>query len=244
MEFIVDGRTVTELSGIDVDPEHITVFDLVEAGLAADVLMGRAQLTESFPPEGRLPLLVCPCGEPREGALTVRVSLTKDTVTWDRWAWEEDGFPKEPFPTLPACHFPLDEYSAAIDEAAQVATAMRGKASSIIRVADHPGGMRHRIVRRARSELAAQVDWLDLEILKPDAGGASAGLHELLAAVKSIRNELAAATTDRRYSPTLEQSERVVGAASRILTSPENFRLPQPTLNALDWLRGNLSVTK
>lgn len=244
MEFIVDGRTVAELSGIDVDPEHITVFDLVDAGLASDVLMGLAQLTESFPPEGRLPLLVCPCGEPREGALTVRVSLTKDTVTWDQWAWEEDGFPNEWFPSLPACHFSLDEYSAAIDEAARVATAMRGKASSVIRVADHLGGIRHRIMRRARSELAAQVDWLDLEDLQPDAGGASVDLHELLAAVKSIRNELAAATTDRRYLPTLEQSDRVVAAASRILTSPEKFRLPQPTLDALDWLCGNLPVTK
>jgi hypothetical protein len=84
VEFVLDGRAVSEIGGADARPDTVTVFHLNDKRLATDVLMGRAPLTDSFLPAGRLPLLVCPCGDPGEGTLTVRLSLTPDTVTWDQ----------------------------------------------------------------------------------------------------------------------------------------------------------------
>jgi len=244
VEFIVDGRPVSELGGIDADLEHVTVFDLADVGLAADVLMGRARLTDSaFPPTGRLPLLVCPCGDPREGTLTVRLSLAKDKVTWDQWAWEEDGLRIEWLPALPAYSFRLKDYSAVIDEAARLARMNRGKATSIIRVVKRRGGIKYRRGRRTRDELVGQLDWLDLEALEPEVGESSAGLHELLTMVESIRHELAEATTNPGYVLSQEQVQRAIHAAANIRDSAESFRLPGRTLHAVDWLRGNLPIT-
>lgn len=89
-----------------------------------------------------------------------------------------------------------------------------------------------------------QMDWLDLEVLQPNVGEQSAGLRELLATVESIRHELGKSTTNPGHVPTEEQIRHVTNAAARILDSPESFRLPRQTVDAVDWLRKNLLITK
>lgn len=242
LEFVLNGHAVSDLNPIDASPQHVTVFDLGDKRRAADVLMGRAPLTDSFPPTGRLPLLVCPCGDPGEGTLTVRLSLTQDTVTWDQWAWEHDSYPTEWLPDLPECHFRLDDYSTAVQEAGRLATLIEGKVSSVIRVANPGVGILRWIDRRAHGELASQVDWLDIEVLQPGVEERGPELAQLLAAVKSMRDELAEARSNRRYLPTGEQAQRVVALASGIAASPEAFRLPEQTLTAVDWLGTRLSA--
>lgn len=240
VEFVLDGRTVSDLGEADARPNTVTVFDLGDRKRAADVLRGRAALTDSFPPVGRLPLLLCPCGDPGEGTLTVRLSRTADTVTWDQWAWEHDSFPIEWLPDLPECRFPLDEYAAAVEEAGRLAATTEGKATSIIRVANHGDGIVRWIDRRVRGELAQQAEWLDVDVVHPGVEERSPGLGRLLVAVALMRSELAEARSGRRYVPTGDQAQRVVAAASEIVESPEAFRLPGQTLSAVEWLHGHL----
>lgn len=90
------------------------------------------------------------------------------------------------FPGLPACHFRRDEYSAAIDEAVRPATAIRGMATRIIQMANRPGSVRHRIVRRVRGELAFQVDCFDAEELPPDVGEPNAEMREPLGVLRYV----------------------------------------------------------
>ncbi|MGO3342673.1 MAG: hypothetical protein ACTIK1_09940 [Glutamicibacter arilaitensis] len=133
VEFVLDGCGLTDLIGPDALSGYVSIFDASDIKLAAEVLMGRTRLTDYFPSEGRIPLLFCSCGDPGEGAMTVRLSITKDTVTWDQWAWEHDSFPIEWLPHLPAYHFPFDGYEAALDEAGQIALEIMGTASEPVR---------------------------------------------------------------------------------------------------------------
>lgn len=242
VDFLVDGRAVSDLNPIDASPERVTVFDLVDTEVANDILLGRAILTEEFPPARRLPLLVCPCGDPGEGTLTVRLTLTEDTVVWDRWAWESDVAPAEELPDLPDCRFRRDEYTAAVRETGRLARTIRGQVSSIIRVPRQGDGILRWIDKRVRGELACQLDWLDLEVVHPPVEDRSPELRRLLDAVTMLRDVLTPAQADRRLpDPGPEPSQRALAAASRILASPEAFRLPAESLEAVEWLHGYLS---
>lgn len=242
VDFVVDGRPVSELNPIEASPEHVTVFDLVDNEAAADILLGREVLTEGSPPAGRLPLLVCPCGDPGEGTLTVRVTLTEDTVVWDRWAWESDAAPAEELPDLPDCRFRRDEYTAAVREAGRLARAIRGQVSSSIRVPRPGDGFLRWIDKRVRGELAGQLDWLGLEVLHPAVEDRSPELRRLLEAVTVLRGVLTPEQAGRRLpAPGPGPSQRALSAASQILTSPEAFRLPEESLEAVEWLRSYLS---
>jgi hypothetical protein len=245
VEFFLDGRALSEVSAVDAEPERVTVFNLVETNQAIDILLGRASYPDGFPPAGRLPLLICPCGDSSEGTLTVRLSLTEDTVTWDQWEWESGyGDPTERFPDLPPCRFRLEEYVAALTEAGRLSEVARGKATSIIRVRDHGDGIRRGIATRFRGQLAGQLDWLDIEVIHPPVGDRGVELDRLLTAVRSIRDELGPGKAGRRYVPTPEQSQRSLAVASQILDSPEAFRLPEETLEAVEWLRDHLSTRR
>lgn len=244
VEFVLDGRTVSDLCGINAIPEQVTLFDVKDRELATDVLMGQRPLPDWFPTAGRIPLLVCPCGDPTEGKLTVRLSFDNDTVIWDQWAWESDYYPVEWLPDLPECRFRLDEYAAAIDEAGRLAVAVRGKASSIIHVKKQGDGIMRWIEKHVRGELACQLDWLDIEVVQPGVDNRGAELNLLLAEVESIRHELAESTPGRRYMPSREQSQRLSEAAGRILGSTEVFRLPAQTHDAVEWLRDRFSAEK
>lgn len=237
VEFVLDGRGVTELIGTDALSGNVSIFDASDIKLATEVLMGRARLTDYFPPEGRTPLLFCSCGDPGEGAITVRLSITKDTVTWDQWAWEHDSFPTEWLPHLPAYHFPLDEYEAALYEAGQMALKIMGTASSIIRIASPGQGIMHWLDKRKRGELACQLDLLDIEVIQPAPDLQDTDLRQLINEVQAIRTTLSASLNSRRYEPTREQGQQVVSSAARIIDSAEAFRLPWQTQESLEWLR-------
>jgi hypothetical protein len=242
VDFLVDGRAVSDLNPIDASPEHVTVFDLVDTEVANDILLGRADLTEGFPPAGWLPLLVCPCGDPGEGTLTVRLTLTEDIVVWDRWAWESDVAPAEELPDLPECRFRRDEYTAAVREAGRLARAIRGQVSSIIRVPRQGDGILRWIDTRIRGELACQLDWLDLEVVHPPVEDRSPELSRLLEAVTVLRDALTPEQAGRRLpAPGSDPSQRALRAASQVLASPEAFRLPEESLEAVEWLHGYIS---
>ena len=199
-------------------------------------------MTEGFPPAGRLPLLVCPCGDPGEGTLTVRLTLTEDIVVWDRWAWESDVVPAEELPDLPECRFRREEYIAAVREAGRLARAIRGQVSSIIRVPRPGDGFFRWIDKRVRGELACQLDWLDLEVVHPPVEDRSPELRRLLGAVTVLRDVLTPEQADRCLPvPGPEPSQQALAAASEILASPEAFRLPAESLEAVEWLRSYLS---
>lgn len=237
VEFVLDGRAVTELFGFDALSGKVSIFDASDIKLATEVLMGRARLTDYFPPEGRIPLLFCSCGDPGEGAITVRLTMTKDTVTWDQWAWEHDSFPIEWFPHLPAYHFPFDEYEAALYEARQTALKIMGTSSSIIRIASPGQGIMHWLDKRKRGELACQLDLLDIEVIQPAPGLHDTDLRQLINELQTIRTSLSPSLNSRHYEPTQEQGQQVVSSVARILDSAEVFRLPGQTQESLEWLR-------
>ncbi|MGO3762173.1 MAG: hypothetical protein ACTJF3_13470 [Glutamicibacter arilaitensis] len=237
VEFVLDGCGLTDLIGPDALSGYVSIFDASDIKLAAEVLMGRARLTDYFPSEGRIPLLFCSCGDPGEGVMTVRLSITKDTVTWDQWAWEHDSFPIEWLPHLPAYHFPFDGYEAALDEAGQMALEIMGTASSIIRIASPGQGIMHWLDKRKRGELACQLDLLDIEIIQPAPDLQDTDLRQLINEVQALRTALGASLSNRRYEPTREQSQQVVSSAAKILDSTEAFRLPGQTQESLEWLR-------
>lgn len=57
IEFSLDGRSVSELARADDHMETVTIFDLDDKMLAAEVLLGRAVLSDGFPAPGRS--LIC-----------------------------------------------------------------------------------------------------------------------------------------------------------------------------------------
>jgi hypothetical protein len=242
VEFVLDGHPLSELKPVDSEPEPVSVFEVTEASEAVRIMLGEVSLPNDFLAEDRLTLLTCECGDPGDGSLTVRLSRTDNTVIWDQWAWEHGyGLDTETFPNLPECRFRLEDYTAALDEASRLAATAGEQASSIIRVPDHSDGIKRWLAKRVRGEMACQLDWLDIEVVHPPAEEQSVDLRQLLDAVAVIRDELATVKTRRRHSPTAAQSQRALAAASQIVASPEAFRLPEETLEAVEWLHARLS---
>lgn len=83
VEFVIDDKTVTDLGQIDAQSEHVTLVDITDSKRASGILMGRFRLDEDFPPVGGLPLLGCPCSNPGEGSLTVRLMVDEASVPRD-----------------------------------------------------------------------------------------------------------------------------------------------------------------
>lgn len=237
LEFLIDGHGVGDMAGIDILSGMVSIFDVGDVYLAMEVLMGRRQLTDDFPSENRIPLFFCSCGDPTEGAFTVRLSMTEEMVTWDQWAWEYDGYPTEWLSHLPACHFPLEEYKAALAEATRTALKVMGTTSSSIRVASPDQGIRRWVEQRFRGELACRLEFLDIEILYSAPDLRDAEIRQLVDGVAAVRTLLSASLADRRYEPANEQSQQVAALATTILNSSGAFRLPSPTLESLKWLR-------
>jgi hypothetical protein len=242
VEFLLDGRPLSELNPVDSEPEPVSVFEVTEPSEAVRIMLGEASLPNDFLSEDRLTVLTCECGDPGDGSLTVRLSRTDDTVIWDQWAWEHGyGFDTETFPDLPECRFRLQDYTAVLDEASRLSKTVGSQASSIIRAPDHSDGIRRWFAKRVRGEMACQLDWLDIEVIHPPAEERGVDLHQLLDAVSVIRDELGTAKTRRWHAPTTEQSHRALAAASHIMASSESFRLPIETLEAVEWLHSRLS---
>lgn len=237
VEFMLDGRAVTELSGSGSPSSDVTVFDVEDLHLATEVLMGRARLDDHFPLARRVPLLLCPCGDATEGALTVRLKVAKDTVTWDDWAWERDDFPPEWLTDLPAYHFQLDEYESALAQARLTAIKYLGTASSRIRATSLGSGIRTWLNRKFQGELSCHLRSLKVQVLEPAQESIDEELQRVLSELSSIRSALKASEGNRRYEPTRAQKQLVVASASRIIRSTEAFRLPWQTLESVKWLR-------
>lgn len=242
VEFTIDGTTVTNCSNIDATPEHVSVFDVTESQKAAAIMLGTAVLDEEFPAKERLPLLVCPCGEAGEGVLSVQLTVGSEEVVWDNWGWETDSFPTDWFPELPLCRFRLEDYSATVREAARLSEEAKGKASSIIRVKTQGEGVMQWIKNRVRGELACQLEWIDVEAVFPEAGNRGRELDDLLTSLTHLQAELKNVERGRNYTPSREEAERARDFASRVSESPESFRLPPQTLDAVKWIRRHLAT--
>lgn len=241
VEFLLDGRSLSELNPVDAKPEPVSVFEVVDATEAVKIMLGEAILPNDFIPDGRIPLLTCECGDPSDGSLTVRFSRTGGMVVWDQWAWEHGGFGTETFPDLPECRFRHEDYTAALHDAGRLAATVGDQASSIVRVPDHIDGVWRWLAKRVRGEMACELDWLDIEVVHPPAEEWGVDLRQLVDAVAVFRDELATAKTRRRHAPIAAPSQRALTAVSRIVASPEAFRLPAETLEAVKWLHARVS---
>lgn len=94
LDFVVDGRSFRDV----VDGGRGQVTELCRPWLdtvqeSVERLLGR-QETPGLP-EDRVALLVClVCGDLGCGAITARLSISEDQVTWSEFAWEDgDGDP-------------------------------------------------------------------------------------------------------------------------------------------------------
>jgi hypothetical protein len=88
LDFVVDGRSIREM--VDVGPGHVT--ELCRTWLqtvpeSVDRLLGR--LGTDRLPENRVALLVCgTCGDLGCGAVTARLNVSQDQVSWSEFLWE------------------------------------------------------------------------------------------------------------------------------------------------------------
>lgn len=87
LDFVVDGRSIREM--VDGGPGHVT--ELCRPWLHAvpesvDRLLGR--LGTDGLPENRVALLVCGvCGDLGCGAVTARLNVSQDQVSWSEFLW-------------------------------------------------------------------------------------------------------------------------------------------------------------
>ncbi len=63
-------------------------------------------------PHGRVPLYVCPCGDPFCGGLMVSVSRIRDGFEWSNW-----GSIDTDFPDMPTLRFARQQYETALSVA-------------------------------------------------------------------------------------------------------------------------------
>jgi hypothetical protein len=88
LDYVVDGRSIREM--VHVGPGHVT--ELCRPWLHAvpesvDRLLGR--LGTDGLPENRVALLVCGvCGDLGCGAVTARLNVSQDQVSWSEFLWE------------------------------------------------------------------------------------------------------------------------------------------------------------
>lgn len=240
VEFILDGISLSSQAGLGISSGYVTIFDAISPPLARSVLLGNDSVAEHFPSQGRIPLIFCSCGDPTEGALTARLSIDRGTVRWDQWAWEHDSFPSEALPDFPIYRFLLDEYENALDQAMNTALNYADIPSSMIRARFPGDGLISWITRKTRGELAYQLSFTEIDIIKAPADIDAPGFQQLIRDIRSIRTVLAACVNDRRSLPSTKEIEQVRVLVDDVLASDEVFRLPLRTTQALNWLRQKL----
>ncbi len=237
LEFVLDGTDLSELIHADPFRGDVSIFDATDIKLAQDVLLDRERMDDEFPVSGRIPLMFCSCGDPGEGALTARLTIIEDTVTWDQWANEDDSGWINWISELPAYTFSLENYLAAVRKAAQMELSIMGAVSSKTRVRVPGEGLRSWVDKRRRGELACKLDLLAIEVVRIEEGEHESDLRILLEWLEAIRSALRQAHDNRHFVPTLDQRREVSALTKAVLKSPENFRLPWETNEALKWLR-------
>jgi hypothetical protein len=104
LDFFVDGRPLRELLSVPDEmakPEQETTALRDDWPHAAVEQLDRLlSLTPADFDDGRVSLLICPvCGDQACGAMTMELITTADTVSWQRFGWQ-DGVTDEPQPWL------------------------------------------------------------------------------------------------------------------------------------------------
>jgi len=88
LDFVVDGRSIREM--VDGGPGHVTVLCrpwLHAVPESVDRLLGR--LGTDGLPENRVAILVCGvCGDLGCDAVTARLNVSQDQVSWSEFLWE------------------------------------------------------------------------------------------------------------------------------------------------------------
>ncbi len=121
LDFEVDGRSFYDAlreRGMD----HIGVLWLDRGDDSASA-SAVARLVGDAPgdlPDGRVAVYVCPeCGDLGCGAVTVRLTLAPDEVTWDDWGWQTDyeaAVDRSSLDDLPSLTFDRTQYERTLHE--------------------------------------------------------------------------------------------------------------------------------
>lgn len=111
LDFDIDGRPLRDW--IDNTDDVITSLNRPWLSTLEQSI---AELTGRCPdpdlPPGRLAVLRCAeCGDIGCGAVTARLDLTEDAVTWSDFAWETDIEDDEHLPACPGVSFVFDRNS-------------------------------------------------------------------------------------------------------------------------------------
>jgi hypothetical protein len=87
LDFVVGGVPLRDM--VPEAQDRVTELSrpwIDDVPRAVDVLLGRRAHDQLD--EGRVPLLVClVCGNFDDGALTARLNVSEDVVTWSQWRW-------------------------------------------------------------------------------------------------------------------------------------------------------------
>ncbi|GAA3707494.1 hypothetical protein GCM10022377_21610 [Zhihengliuella alba] len=237
IEISVDGVRLIDLAGADeVIPTRVTPFDTLTPAEALEVLLGQAQYPEDFVRRRDVPLLLCPCGEAAEGSLLATLIVTDESVCWEKLRWESDWPDAPATPVCDVIQFHRDEYTSALTAAARLSEEFGGRSTSFLRVREFDPGLRHRLLRRWRGELADRLKHFDIHVVELADGPWKDEVDRL---VDSSMNLVGLIPRDHRGEPHLPAGSaagEIIRHAMILLESTESFRLPWPTLESAQWL--------
>lgn len=241
VEFLLDGRGLadlveeTEVGRLDY---RATPFEFPAVDGRA-VLSGRVPFESSVVDTSRVPLLVCPCGDPACGALTVRLSQEDATVVWSNWAWENQYEPPLRLDSLPARRFEVATYEQAISEAARVAAANREPMTRMrVRVPGPWWRNMHRAPQE-RTDEEAMLGWLMAQAVVPSIGEAEGTYFDFLVSLDTAQDLLAGAASRKRHLND-DRRQEAVAALRSVEISDHRDSLPPETLDAVRWFLGRL----
>jgi hypothetical protein len=120
LDFVVDG---TSLRTMAHEADMVTQLNPGWLGFADIVSQLRGQVATEGLSEGRVMLLVCPqCGDLGCGAITARIDLDEDYVSWADFLYENTYSEPLPVPPLPgSIRFDRAAYEAVLDSASELA---------------------------------------------------------------------------------------------------------------------------
>lgn len=241
-EFVVDDVPLRGLLDPHLDHRQlVSVFDTWPASDAEKVMRLGDFPEQHWPGIGRIPVLMCPCGDPYCGAFTCRLGTDGDTVTWSDWAFEDFANTAESLPLVPDYMFSAAQYGALIDRVLAQLEAS-SQPLTVVEGAWRRRSVLSRILRRRTSEADEALHWLDARAVRPslaDPGGASASYLDFLEDLELCQADFAATGL---HVPPAARPE-TLNRLRRILQSPHSISLPTKTLWAVRWLADHLAAS-
>lgn len=245
IEFVLDGRVFRDYV-VDEEGRALTMGDvtLFNSGLASPARVLLQQQPFHADPElkesGRTPILMCQCGDPYCGALMARVNITGQYVTWSDWVWDHFDEPSRPAFNIPDFKFDLEQYREELERAEE--RSVRERSVSVLEASWNYSFLDFLLPWREKSprlNLRKRLLALDARPVVPSLDDARGDYAEFLAALE-VCNAQVRSCYSRHAQRTDVQLEVVIEGLAGLLSSPFVERIPDITVDAMEWFLSDL----